>query len=72
MIELFKTDISHKEAKKQVLAAIRQQFPGVVATLELEDNDRILRVVGVWAPVPTARIIELVKQQGSSCELLHD
>lgn len=72
MIELFKTDISHKEAKKQVLTAIKQEFPGVVATLELEDRDNVLRVVGAWAPVPTLLIIELVQQQGFACELLND
>ncbi len=70
MIELFKTDISHKDAKKQVLMAIKQEFPGVIATLELEDKDNVLRVVGAWAPVPTHSIIELVKKQGFACELL--
>ncbi|MFI5205277.1 MAG: hypothetical protein ACHQF2_12335 [Flavobacteriales bacterium] len=71
MIEIFKTDIKHKNAKNQVLMAIRQQLPGVVATLDLEDKDNVLRVVGAWTPVPTQRIIELVKQQGFACELLH-
>jgi hypothetical protein len=72
MIELFKTNITHKEAKKQVLTAIREQLPGVVATLELEDNDKILRVVGAWAPVPVQEIINLVKTRGFICEVLHD
>ena len=72
MIELFRTNIQHKVAKKQVLMAIREQIPGVVATLELDDNDRMLRVVGAWAPVPTQQIIELVKQQGFSCEVFND
>lgn len=72
MIEIFKTDISHKQAKKQVLAALKLEIPGVVATLELEDKDRILRVVGAWEPVPTDRVIALVKKQGFECELLHD
>jgi hypothetical protein len=72
MIELFKTDIKHKDAKKQILTAIRQQWPGIVATLELEDNDKVLRVVGAWAPVPTQEIINLVKTRGFVCEVLHD
>ncbi len=72
MIELFRTNIQHKGAKKQVLMAIREQIPGVVATLELDDNDKMLRVVGAWAPVPTQQIIELVKQQGFSCEVFND
>lgn len=72
MIEIFRTDIRHKEAKKQVLTAIKQQFPGVVATLDLEDHDRVLRVVGAWGPVSAQQIIELVKQQGFSCEILND
>lgn len=72
MIELFRTNIQHKGAKKQVLTAIREQIPGVVATLELDDNDRMLRVVGAWAPVPTQQIIDLVKQQGFSCEVFQD
>lgn len=72
MIELFRTNIVSKDTKKQILTEIKQQFPGVVATLELEDNDRILRVVGAWAPVQTAGVIALVKQHGYECELLHD
>jgi hypothetical protein len=72
MIEIFKTDIRHKEAKKQVLTAIHQQWPGVVATLDMEDNDRILRVVGAWAPVPVQEIITFLKNRGFMCEVLTD
>jgi len=72
MIEIFRTNIKRKDAKKQVLTAIREELPGVVATLDLEDKDKVLRVVGAWEPVSTASIIELVKKQGFECELLHD
>ncbi len=72
MIQLFKTNIRHKNAKKQVLTAIREQLPGIVATLELDDNDKILRVVDAWAPVPAQQIIELVQNQGFSCEIFND
>jgi hypothetical protein len=72
MIEIFKTDIKHKAATKQVLTEIHQQWPGIVATFDLEDNDKILRVVGAWAPVPTQEIIDLVKTRGFMCEVLHD
>jgi hypothetical protein len=72
MIEIFKTGIRNKADKNQVLAAIKQQLPGVVATLDLEDKDHVLRVVGAWETVPTQQIIELVKQHGFSCEILND
>lgn len=72
MIELFKTNIKHKDARKQVLTAIHQQWPGIVATLELEDNDKILRVVGAWAPVPVQEIMNLVQNKGFVCEILND
>ncbi len=72
MIEIFKTDIKHKEAKKQVLTAIQERWPGVVATLDQEDKDKVLRVVGAWAPVPTQDIIDLIKEKGYKCELLED
>jgi hypothetical protein len=72
MIEVFRTDVHHKRARKQVLTAIKESFPGVVATIDLEDNDRILRVVGAWAPVPTEGVIELVRKHGFTCEVLHD
>jgi hypothetical protein len=72
MIELFKTNIDHKNAQKQVLMAIKENFPGLVATLELEDKDKILRIVGAWAPVNIERIIDLVKKQGFLCERLTD
>lgn len=72
MIEIFKTDIKHKDATRQVLTAIHQQWPGIVATFDLEDRDKILRVVGAWAPVPTQEIIDLVKTRGFMCEVLKD
>jgi hypothetical protein len=72
MIEIFKTDIKHKDAKKQVLSAIQQKWPSVVATLDLEDIDKVLRVVGAWGPVPTKEIIDLIKTQGFICEILND
>lgn len=72
MIKLFKTNIRHKQAKNQVLAAIRRQLPGIVATLELDDSEKVLRVVGAWAPVTTSQIVELVQNLGFSCEVLQD
>jgi hypothetical protein len=72
MIELFKTDIKSKVSKKQILTNIQQQWPEVVATLDLEDNDKILRVVGAWGPVPTQEIINMIKTQGFYCEMLND
>ena len=72
MIEIFKTDIRHKESKKLILASIHRQWPGIVATIDLDDNDKILRVVGAWAPVPVTEIIEMIRTQGFSCELLND
>lgn len=70
MITLYKTNITHKEAKLQVLTAIREHLPGIVATLELEDNDRVLRVVGAWAPVTSQQVIDLVRNEGFTCEEL--
>lgn len=72
MIELFKTNIDSKDSVKQVLNSIKENFPGVVATLELEDRDKVLRVVGAWAPVNITQVIELVKKMGFSCEQLND
>jgi tRNA G26 N,N-dimethylase Trm1 len=72
MIEIFKTDIKHKEAKKQVLTAIQRQWPGIVATIDLEDIDKVLRVVGAWAPIPKQEIIDLLKNKGFICEILND
>lgn len=72
MIEIFKTNIKLKAAKNLVLAAIKQTLPGVVATLDLEDKDNVMRVVGAWETVPTQQIIELVKQYGFTCEILND
>jgi hypothetical protein len=72
MIEIFKTDIKSRKSERQVLAAIHEQWPGIMATLDLEDQDKVLRVVGAWAPVPTQDIIGLLKANGFMCELLND
>lgn len=56
-IEVFKTDISSGQQGAALLAALHQRFPGLRATLDLDDCDRVLRVqsspagVGSWAQV---------------------
>lgn len=72
MIEIFKTDIPHKLAGKQILMSIRRHWPGIVATLDLDDCDKVLRVVGAWEPVPVEEILNFVRSQGYQCEIMED
>lgn len=71
MIEIFRTNVKHKTAKNKVLSAIKVALPGIIATLELDDNDKVLRVAGAWAPIEISRIIEVVNTQGFECELIN-
>ncbi|MFN8164677.1 MAG: hypothetical protein U0X76_00515 [Bacteroidia bacterium] len=52
--------------------AIRRHWPGIVATLDLDDCDKVLRVVGAWEPVPVEEILNFVRSQGYQCEIMED
>jgi hypothetical protein len=71
MIEVFKTDVSNRADADLILQEIKSQFPEFIASFDLEDCDKILRVenngkAGVEA------VYQVVKDAGFQIEILPD
>jgi hypothetical protein len=69
-IEIFRTNVSCTECAKQIIRSIYEKFPGYRANFDLEDCDKILRVVNENDFVQAMNIIKLLKQHGMEAEVL--
>ncbi|MGN7722526.1 hypothetical protein [Chitinophaga sp. 22620] len=72
MVEVFKTNVTRPLLAKLLVGMINGEIPGHRANFDLEDCDRILRVVCTEGDVHSARIIELLAGFGCSAEVLDD
>ena len=72
MVEVFKTNVDRPLLAKLLVGLIDGELPGHRANFDLEDCDRILRVVCAEGDVQSARIIELLAGFGCSAEILDD
>jgi hypothetical protein len=63
MISIFKTNISTREESDKIISGLIDQF-AVQSTVDVEDCDKVLRVVGEVDP---AAIENYVKEQGFLC-----
>jgi len=71
MIEVFKTNISCPEKALQLVQQIHKSFSGYKANFDLEDCDRILRIVSSCGNI-TSYFIEWLQEQGCYAEILPD
>lgn len=72
MIEILATDVQHEHQARHLLATIEDTFPGYRANFDLEDCDRILRIVNPCGAVDTGAVIELMEACGFNAEVLPD
>ncbi|WP_346320397.1 hypothetical protein [Chitinophaga sp. YIM B06452] len=72
MVEVFKTNVTRPLLAKLLVGMINGEIPGHRANFDLEDCDRILRVVCTEGDVQSARIIELLAGFGCSAKILDD
>jgi hypothetical protein len=73
VVEVFKTDIDSTATGATVVRALRQRFPTLQASLDLDDCDRVLRVLALPAgPPPWAQVMALVRSLGVQIEVLPD
>lgn len=72
MVEVFKTNVTRPLLAKLLVGMINGEIPGHRANFDLEDCDRILRVVCTEGDVQSARIIELLAGFGCSANILDD
>ena len=68
MVEVFKTNVQHRELAEQLAAILRGRFAFFKINFDLEDCDKILRVEGKQICVET--IIEILSTHGLECEVL--
>ena len=68
MVEVFKTNVQHRELAEQLVSILRGRFAFSKINFDLEDCDKILRVEGKQICVET--IIEILSTHGLECEVL--
>src|SRR5688500_16176244 len=65
-IGIFRTNIGTMHARKRVISAICNTFEVASCNVDIEDCDKVLRVVDMR--VDERSIIQFVQQQGFECE----
>lgn len=72
MVEVFKTNVDSRQHARMVLAQILRACAGYKANFDLEDCDRILRVVNISGNVNPSLVINLLRKYGFNGEVLTD
>ncbi|GAB3258764.1 hypothetical protein GCM10027347_22340 [Larkinella harenae] len=72
MVEVFVTNVTETRQANRIVEQIQLRLPYHTATFDLEDCDRILRVVATGTPVDPSRIIGLLQEFGFRAEVLPD
>ena len=72
MIEVFKTNITCPAKAMQLVEAIQQTFAPYTANFDLDDCDKVLRVVYGSAEKPAVDFIEWLYHLGCTAEVLPD
>ncbi|HVU54503.1 MAG TPA: hypothetical protein VHD83_05580 [Puia sp.] len=72
MVEIFITDVKDHTKAQLLLERIHASFTDYRANFDLEDCDRILRVLSTTGSVESCRIIGLLKDLGCHAEVLPD
>jgi len=70
MVEVFKTNVQHKELAEQLVSVLQGRIDFCKINFDLEDCDKILRGEGKQICVET--IIEILNTHGLQCEVLTD
>jgi hypothetical protein len=68
MVEVFKTNVQHREMAEQLASILRGRFASSKVSFDLEDCDKVLRVESKQLCVDT--IIEILSSHGLECEIL--
>jgi hypothetical protein len=68
-VEVFRTNVDQYVAAAGLLGEIEQALPGVAVNFDLEDCDKILRVVSA-CHIDETLISDLVRSAGYECQVL--
>lgn len=69
-IEVFKTNVNDEITAFDIIKRLKQTFPDLKINFDLDDCDKILRVEARKENLELNKIIEIVKKQGFSIEIL--
>ena len=72
MVEVFKTNVVSRGQAALLLQQIHKRFPAYRANFDLQDCDRILRVVSATGVVEVAAVMKLLHDNGFYAEPLAD
>jgi hypothetical protein len=72
MVEVFKTNVKDQDHAKMLVDQIHAMFAGYMANFDLEDCDKILRVVSPDGFIHTSRLMKLLNNYGFRAEVLPD
>jgi tRNA splicing ligase len=72
MIEVFKTNVTSLVDADKILNEIRKANPQYLPNFDLQDQDRILRVVSSIDTIDQHTIIGVVRKYGFDAEVLTD
>lgn len=68
MVEVFKTNITDLKTAKALIRQLQRQLPGAKLSFDLEDCDRILRVISDDCPVNVTE--RFMNSKGYLCSVL--
>ncbi len=72
MIEVFKTNVNSEAESRKIITAIRDYNPHYFPNFDLQDEDRILRVLCPGQVINVDEIISLVRSHGYDADILID
>jgi len=70
MIGIFRTNISTSQDKNDVIDAIRASFSVSACSIDMEDCDKVLRIVPTHQAIEENIIIKFVQRMGYQCTVL--
>ena len=71
-IEVFKTNVTNVAQAESIVGHIQSAFRDHTANFDLDDCDRILRVVSWGVAIDVMALIQLLKHFGFEAEVLSD
>lgn len=72
MVEVFKTNVQDPYQAKMLIDQIQSTFRDYTVNFDLEDCDRILRVVSSGGYIQSSRLLDLLRNFGFDAEILSD
>lgn len=70
-IEIFKTDIKSRQYANYLINEMKELFPDFKISIDLEDNDKVLRVESRKRKIQASEVIRLLRKRNFSCEVMN-